>query len=161
MFDRKSYNREYRRKNPEKVKRWEREWRKRNPEKMLIYLERARKNYQRQYLKHKESKLRRAKEYSKTPQSLWNRTKINAVKRGYEFLLTFEEFVQITSNPCIYCHTTQLRIGIDRADNKEGYTKDNSKPCCRPCNIMKNKLSYDEFLQKIKTIYENHLSSSK
>ena len=50
--------------------------------------------------------------------------------------------------------------GIDRIDSKEGYNINNCVPCCKICNMMKNNLSIDMFLSKIKQIHNRKLESS-
>ena len=79
-----------------------------------------------------------------------------ANKRQLEFELTLEEFDQLIKSPCVYCGTNS-KIGVDRKDNSEGYTKDNSQPCCTTCNIMKYTHSEQEFISHIKKILR-HLS---
>ena len=49
------------------------------------------------------------------------------------------------------------RNGIDRLDNTRGYTIDNCVPCCTRCNTIKLDASYDEFIAKIKQIYNFHI----
>ncbi len=84
--------------------------------------------------------------------------------RGYEFLLTKEEFSNIFRKECNYCGSIGLSnhkyrrnnfpyTGIDRIDNTRGYTLDNSVPCCKFCNSMKNVLSAEDFLSHIKKIF--------
>lgn len=83
-----------------------------------------------------------------------------------EFLLTKEEFRELISSNCYYCgrspsqvarhrHTTIQYTGIDRIDNSKGYTLDNVRPCCKWCNVAKLNTSEEEFLLKIKAIYEH------
>ena len=38
-------------------------------------------------------------------------------------------------------------------DNSKGYLMDNVIECCRPCNVMKQKMSYAEFVAHIHKIY--------
>ena len=96
--------------------------------------------------------------------------KRNAANRGYEFLLTTEQFRELTKLPCVYCgsppankylHTKKCRSpyvcnGVDRLDNKLGYTVENSAPCCRRCNYLKQDHSYSDFVSAIVSIY-NHV----
>lgn len=92
-----------------------------------------------------------------------------AGRRGYSWKLTFGEFKQVVVRPCHYCgneltnthrgkdshegHSVRY-TGIDRVDNDRGYEPDNIVPCCIVCNRMKHVLSYDQFVQHIKAIYE-------
>jgi len=71
-----------------------------------------------------------------------------AVKRNYEFLITFEEFTDLISKPCYYCEEVNIVNGIDRVDNIKGYTIDNCKPSCKMCNVMKLDHPFDKFIEK-------------
>lgn len=42
--------------------------------------------------------------------------------------------------------------GIDRIDNRRGYTVENCVPCCSTCNMMKKTLTEEQFLNHIKQI---------
>lgn len=50
--------------------------------------------------------------------------------------------------------------GIDRIDSNKDYSKNNCVPCCQMCNIMKNKFSKEDFIKKVKLIYNNYIKSS-
>jgi len=65
--------------------------------------------------------------------------RFNAKKRGYEFHLTYGEFAALIEMPCHYCgHKSIMTLnGIDRVNNRLGYTVDNTVPCCTNCNLMK------------------------
>lgn len=82
-----------------------------------------------------------------------------ALKRNYSFELTLEEFKTLSSQNCTYCglppqrvtkswseHSTYVYNGVDRKDNKLGYTSNNSVPCCTTCNRAKSNMPYDEFI---------------
>jgi hypothetical protein len=75
-----------------------------------------------------------------------------AKKKNYQCDLSLEYFRELSEKPCAYCGESKLRRGIDRVDNKKGYTKDNSVPCCKLCNFMKKALAVEDFLLHIKKI---------
>jgi len=94
--------------------------------------------------------------------------KQNAKKAGRSFGLTKTEFKKLTQQNCTYCGEPPSQIvnkpkhngifiynGIDRLDNSKGYTKNNSVPCCKVCNLMKRTLSCKEFISKVKQIYKH------
>lgn len=94
--------------------------------------------------------------------------KINAKKSGIEQALTDDQIIAIHKENCHYCGTSPSNVcstrtglytynGIDRVDNKKGYTIDNVVSCCWDCNRDKGKLSYKEFLNRIKRIH-SHLN---
>lgn len=94
------------------------------------------------------------------------KTGINTRKRR-PFSLGFVEFKAIVCRPCHYCGSepalTRWRAGnfsfscryngIDRADNKKGYEKENIVPCCGPCNRAKRDLSIVSFKALVSRIY--------
>jgi len=66
-----------------------------------------------------------------------------------DFDISFEDFVLIVKQPCAYCKaiSPERRChGLDRVDNREGYTYGNVVPCCCICNLAKNGLPLSEFL---------------
>jgi len=120
---------------------------------------------------HKCGQIKRRSTFSnKTKESiiksLYNSYARQATKRGYTFDITYEIFKEFIFKDCYYCSTPPSNTakqnyrsltynGIDRVDNSEGYHNDNIVPCCGECNWMKNKLSRDQFLDKVKKIYNN------
>jgi len=46
-----------------------------------------------------------------------------------------------------------LLNGIDRMDSSKGYFEDNCVPCCTTCNIAKNALPYETFINWVKSVY--------
>ena len=75
----------------------------------------------------------------------------NAKKRDMEFTLSFDEYFIISRLPCRYCGH-QGPNGIDRVNNEQGYTKENSGPCCTICNRMKLNYTPKQFLQHITSV---------
>lgn len=103
--------------------------------------------------------------------------KAGAVKRGLDFTLTFDEFVNLLSGDCVYCgakpelhqyevqymqktEEPYLHNGIDRVNPKKGYTLDNVVSCCSKCNYAKHEMTLDEYKEWLKRSYEHFLSSS-
>jgi hypothetical protein len=102
---------------------------------------------------------------------LYGNYKRGAKHRNYEWNLSKEQFKKLIDNNCYYCNSTpsaeysncEIRTientlkynGIDRKDNSIGYTPDNCITACFFCNRMKMNLSFDDFINQIKTIYKN------
>jgi hypothetical protein len=86
-----------------------------------------------------------------------------AKKKNLPFLLTIDEFIEITNKPCHYCGIVKgreysdknMKNGIDKIIPEKGYILENCLPCCYICNKMKLDNSYNDFLNKIKDIYTN------
>lgn len=102
--------------------------------------------------------------------------KAGAKTRNINFLLSKEYFKKLLLDNCYYCgiepkrksaksHLTTkkrkriLLNGIDRTNNKEGYTIQNCVPCCSQCNRAKMDYPYQEFLDWIKRVYEKQYQS--
>lgn len=101
-----------------------------------------------------------------------------AKARGYKYLLTSEQFKQLTSQNCHYCgvepkhsvnkragqhgnyHGDYIYNGIDRKDNNKGYLLENSVTCCFKCNHLKGDMNYKEFIEHINKIYA-HIKNFK
>lgn len=101
--------------------------------------------------------------------------------------ITLEEFVKLSQLNCYYCNLPPSNLrniakqkssnyddisknnteydftynGLDRIDNKQKHNKNNVVPCCRKCNFMKNSMTYDLFLSKIKDIYNHFILTNK
>lgn len=93
--------------------------------------------------------------------------KRDANGKGVEFLLTLEEFSQITQQPCDYCGSPPVHPyrygrnngpyianGVDRVNSSKGYCVKNVVPCCKVCNYMKNTLSVEDFIRHVHKISE-------
>lgn len=78
------------------------------------------------------------------------------VDRGLQWELDSDFYDEIQNKPCYICNYNASIVGIDRKDPTKGYTRDNSMPCCTPCNLMKGELSYDDFLQHVRRITSHH-----
>lgn len=82
--------------------------------------------------------------------------KVGAIKRGYAFLITFEEFIKFKNNKCFYCGECISGVGMDRLDNNKGYEIDNIVSCCKICNFMKRDMTKIEFINRCKKIGTLH-----
>lgn len=99
-----------------------------------------------------------------------------------EFKLSLEDCKSLFEQDCYYCGTPPLQEkkyspcrqiaeetrkevflfnGIDRIDNSKGYTKENVRTSCRKCNIMKAKLSENEFYGWITKLIQHQISPTK
>jgi hypothetical protein len=75
----------------------------------------------------------------------------SAKTRKIPFLLTFDEYLVITAEPCFYCGENERPRGVDRFNNDHavGYTLENSRSCCAVCNMAKRTLGSVEFTEWI------------
>lgn len=93
-----------------------------------------------------------------------------AQKRNLTWELTDTQFNNLIHNECHYCGrspstTRKARRmngdltynGVDRIDNKSGYTLENVVTCCKICNRAKSDMSYTEFMEWIQCLIKNVL----
>ena len=93
--------------------------------------------------------------------------KKGALKRGIMWKITDEQAHYIMQQNCTYCGCEPKQginmvarygysyNGMDRKNNKRGYTIGNIVPCCGICNFAKGKQSVAEFEKWVIKIY-NH-----
>lgn len=93
------------------------------------------------------------------PEKHYKTIQKSAEERGLPFELSLDSFSRLIQSDCYYCKRLNA-IGIDRMDNKIGYTIENSVPCCFPCNRMKHTLTTEAFINKCYAIY-NYYTHSK
>lgn len=100
--------------------------------------------------------------------ALFSSYKNNAKRKNLPFLLDKDTFKDIVLQDCYYCGKVPsesfkkknlkgefIYNGVDRKDSTQGYTMENSLPCCTDCNYMKSNVHHDIFLNKIGMIYQN------
>lgn len=78
--------------------------------------------------------------YQKTVKGRYNFSKQKTKKQNKEFTLTLEQYEQLLSKPCHYDGVSlfgEYGVGLDRIDNKKGYTLENVLPCCGTCNKIR------------------------
>lgn len=92
--------------------------------------------------------------------------KSEAKNRKIEWKLSDEDVFSLTKQKCHYCDCEPSKImksgkgeiylynGIDRVNSDLGYTTNNVVPCCEQCNVMKWDYNQENFLIKVKEIYE-------
>jgi len=102
---------------------------------------------------------------------LFSNYRTKCKRKKWEFELTFEQFKQLVTSNCHYCNLEPNKCrmdrsksrqgisriyfnGIDRLNSLLGYSIMNVVPCCEDCNKAKRNLSYQQFLNLIKRIYE-------
>lgn len=93
------------------------------------------------------------KKYDQTLPPRYKTYLARANRKGISLDLTLEQFDFICCHDCVYCGTSS-KIGVDRIDYSQGYTLENSQPCCGMCNMMKFTHDHETFLRHIKKIYD-------
>ncbi len=98
--------------------------------------------------------------------TLYKNYQASAYRKKLQFELSKYEFWELTVQLCHYCGKEPIQKinnkysggayiynGIDRKNNKLGYTKDNCVPCCKNCNTLKRDMSYQGFIDCLTRIY--------
>lgn len=106
--------------------------------------------------------------------SLYTTYRTKCVRQNKDFNLSEDQFAALTQQCCFYCNKPPSNVfgskrnngkyiynGIDRVNNKEGYTLANCVPCCKNCNMGKRSLTQLEFFEMVKMIYERHNLNEK
>jgi hypothetical protein len=89
--------------------------------------------------------------------------KYGAAQRDLPWELTLDDFKVLTQQECYYCGDppsnkrkvfgyTYVYSGIDRMDNKRGYTAENCVASCKICNFMKRTMKKHDFIKQVKKI---------
>ena len=115
-------------------------WRKRNAD-------RCRANRKRWFSQNPDKKRQMDVQYHTSVTGRFHFGKRHAKIRNIEWNVTLEEFKPIIKNPCAYCGTVNLGlgVGIDRIDSALPYEPSNMIACCGTCNKIKhNALTYEE-----------------
>jgi len=111
-------------------------------------LERCRKHYQNIPAVNK-----RRKAWDVSPLGRYRSYKSRSKRKGREFVLTQEEFINLISDACFYCGIKRKRMGVDRLVNSIGYNLDNCITACSNCNYLRgNRLSVGETKKLVKTL---------
>jgi hypothetical protein len=111
------------------------------------------------YQKHREKLLAIRKKYHKEHPEIDKKYKNSikgkymtyregAMKRGFVFDLSLDYFKEHWNQKCVYCGDAIEGIGLDRADNKIGYTDKNTVDCCFMCNRMKHAFNTNDFINQ-------------
>lgn len=98
---------------------------------------------------------------------LFSRYRCQARTARRSFKISFEKFKTLTSAPCFYTGRVPEQIvkmvgsqheynGLDRLNNRKGYTLQNSVPCCGVINKMKGTLDAKTFILLCKEVAKHH-----
>lgn len=124
-------------------------------EKNKLYAQTHRQEMVKNVQKYVQNNIVKVKEYRKSFEQTISGKYRQLVHRAKHFSgtpLTLERFAILITQPCSYCGDNG-KVGIDRIDNSQGYTTENSTPCCKICNFMKKTMTKEDFLKHITKIY--------
>lgn len=97
-----------------------------------------------------------------------------AQMRGLLWKLTKEEAKRLFTSSCFYCGAAPSQViyrkrangsftynGIDRVDNKQGYSIENCVACCGQCNRAKTDMSINEFKNWVDNVYHQFVKTAE
>lgn len=87
--------------------------------------------------------------YRVSDKGKWGMARRGAKRRGIEWSISLEDYINIIKPLCHYCAgpLSPFGINLDRKNNAIGYTKDNVVTCCGDCNRTKgDRLTYEEMV---------------
>jgi 5-methylcytosine-specific restriction endonuclease McrA len=91
---------------------------------------------------------------------LFARYRYECYRRNHFFDLSREQFDLLVGSDCAYCGRPPKQViygffynGIDRVDNRKGYTRKNCVTACSSCNMIKGQhLTFDEMVVAMRAI---------
>jgi hypothetical protein len=98
--------------------------------------------------------------------SVYKSYRKRALDKSLPFELTLIQFNKLIQSTCVYCGTKaednkrsgKVNFnGVDRIDNKKGYTINNSGACCSMCNYMKASYTVKAFLAHTRKISKSNV----
>ena len=98
-------------------------------------------------------------EFPDTKGSSYSHYTQRALKKNLPFELSRERFQDKCKEPCYLCGkigTETHQNGIDRFDNLQGYTEENTRSCCSECNYLKRDYPYEAWIQQLTQIYQEN-----
>lgn len=77
-----------------------------------------------------------------------------AARAGLTFNISFEQFCDTISKPCMFGAGMRpdISIGVDRKDSSLGYTSGNIGPCCQRHNLIKGQFFSDADMRLIMSL---------
>lgn len=120
------------------------------------YQAKNRQKFLAQQKRYREKTASTTRIYRQTPGPRFAQGRASAVRRGLDWQITFESFVDLISRPCFYCEKSlvaEAGHSLDRIDNAKGYSLDNVLPCCGTCNKTRNTFfTVDEMKMMMKAL---------
>lgn len=140
-------------KNRERIIAYSASWRKNNPERARAWWAKYRKTHHEKITAYWKSKNSTKDGFLKTRFQVYRKT---SESRGLQFNISFSQFSEFWKTECFYCGTIVEKIGLDRVDNARGYVEGNIVSCCRDCNVAKNALSFEAFINLCEKVTARH-----
>ncbi len=92
----------------------------------------------------------------------WSEFRRQARRRNIMVEVTERHYMTLIKQPCGYCGSTRgkgRRIGVDRVQNDQHYTTENTIACCAVCNFMKRDLGVRAFVHAAHAVCRGPMAS--
>jgi|WetSurMetagenome_2_1015567.scaffolds.fasta_scaffold132721_3 hypothetical protein len=105
--------------------------------------------------KNKAHILQHDKERDRNVGRRFLKSKRSAIKRKLEWLITENEFQELSYKDCYYCNNKlenrkySTGAALDRIDNSIGYIISNVLPCCATCNYLRGDIMTVQETQQV------------
>jgi len=108
----------------------------------------ANRSFHKRYAENPQPFIDAAKKKARTIRGRFWSLRGVARKTGRQLEISFEQYQALVSMPCHYCGAplSATGYGLDRLDNRFGYTLGNVAPCCWDCNSRKGHLEQIGFI---------------
>lgn len=144
----------YYRKNKLKIAAYKRQWAIKNKKELAAYHKKYYKlnhaslyKNRRKWRKNNLSSYKKSyRKYQRTPKMFYGALKIRhfVLQKREKFRsapMSFISYLKLCAKPCYYClgpTIDKTGIGLDRVNNRLGYTVKNVVPACKSCNYWRN-----------------------
>lgn len=91
------------------------------------------------------------KGYNKTIENRFSRSRNGRSAQQHGWYLSLDQYKSIVEQPCAYCllPNDSGSCGLDRLNNKGGYSVENVVSCCSICNMVRNNIFTPEEMKAL------------
>ena len=89
-----------------------------------------------------------------SPLRIYKNYRRDAERKDLSFTLSLTSFIALVNSPCFLCGASPSG-GVDRWDNRFGYSTKNARPCCTDCNWLKGDRPNRTFVAHVRRIASN------
>ena len=110
----------------------------------------------------RESEKKSRQSTSPSAKRRWSEFRRPARRRKIMVEVTERHYMTLIKQPCGYCGNTRgkgRRIGVDRVQNDQHYTTENTIACCAVCNFMKRDLGVRAFVHAAHAVSRGPMAS--
>lgn len=95
------------------------------------------------------------------PARQYSSAKEKAIRNGFIFTLSLDQYIFKVSQPCFYCQEKSKNTRLEFLEKSKGYIDSNVIPCCQDCQKFKNDLDHQSFIDLCQKIISNYREVEK